>query len=295
MVLCSSEVLLSLVPLSTSSSSSCLSASHSFSDRPWAYCASFSRLSWTCTDSWKEFFGYTTFKSQYLHTLRMSLAASLHPPLRIQQILSWPSLANCFFYMQKVDLKDSLYTSSLKCRHQFFWWFYLSVLDPVFERLLEKVEGIFLSVGLNHHIPGLFDLNLHNTWKQLFSHHYTHPSILYPSIHPSMHPLTPPSLWISLLSPVSLFPSQSSALSSSSARWTSGCWYAASLHYSPADHASQTCAEETGIHHTQRSTAIAAKPKKGNRCKVHHNQSSVLTEGTDLFPIFLVSTLWCQL
>lgn len=49
MVLLSSDVFLSLVSLSTSSSSSCLSANHSFSDRLWAYCVCLSRLSWTHT------------------------------------------------------------------------------------------------------------------------------------------------------------------------------------------------------------------------------------------------------
>lgn len=48
----SSDVFLSLVPFSISSSSNCLSASHSLSDRSWARCVCFSRLSWTTTNFW---------------------------------------------------------------------------------------------------------------------------------------------------------------------------------------------------------------------------------------------------
>lgn len=44
---------------------------------------------------------------------------------------------------------------------------YLSVLDPVFEGLLEKIEGVLLSVGLHHHLPGILHLNLHSKRKQL--------------------------------------------------------------------------------------------------------------------------------
>ena len=43
---------------------------------------------------------------------------------------------------------------------------YLSVLDLVFEGLLEEIEGILLSVGLHHHIPGLLHLNLHRARKK---------------------------------------------------------------------------------------------------------------------------------
>lgn len=43
---------------------------------------------------------------------------------------------------------------------------HLGVLDPVFEGLLQEVEGILLAVGLDHHVPGLLHLDLHHTHTQ---------------------------------------------------------------------------------------------------------------------------------
>lgn len=43
---------------------------------------------------------------------------------------------------------------------------YLSILDLVLERLLEKIEGVFLSVGLHHHVPGFLHLNLQGAKKK---------------------------------------------------------------------------------------------------------------------------------
>lgn len=60
---------------------------------------------------------------------------------------------------------------------------YLSVLDLVFEGLLEEAEGVLLSVGLHHHVPGLLHLNLHKAIQESSCKHVYNYSIIW-SVHP---------------------------------------------------------------------------------------------------------------
>lgn len=163
MVLLSSDVFLSLVSLCTSSSSSCLSVIHNFSDRVWACCVCFSRFSWT---------QHNTHSSK---VYTVSYTCVSYCPLKVSKVWIKISLSS------HSSIHPSSWLELLLCD-----WVYLSVLDLVLKGLLEEIEGVLLSVGLHHNVPGRLHLDLHRTRKQLIVQ--THGQLQYhASIHPSSH------------------------------------------------------------------------------------------------------------
>lgn len=118
---------------------------------------------------------------------------------------------------------------------------YLCVLDLVFQRLLQEVEGIFLSVGLDHDVPCLSHLDLEPEQAQ-----EKYMSVSVTNTHTLTHiyfssSFSPPSLCTSLPKTGSLSPSPASVPSSSSSRCWAECWFSEDPRCWPAEHASQTC------------------------------------------------------
>ncbi len=119
----------------------------------------------------------------------------------------------------------------LWCKHTLT---HLSVLYFVLERLLQEVEGVFLSVCFDHHLPRLLQLFLQTHTHVLMTCELTVCVLLWYVV------FVPPSFWSA---PAwrcccSLTPRSSHADGSS--RPASVCSSAADLHCSPADLASRS-------------------------------------------------------